>query len=69
MRQTWDGKGSIDVELIGEDGNAFNILGITAREMRRAGATEKEVADYHAEATAGDYDNLLYVTGRWVNIT
>jgi hypothetical protein len=68
MAQEWNGPGSIEVELIGHDGNAFNILGKVAKEMRRAGASEEEVKQYHADATAGDYDHLLAVTDAWVDV-
>ena len=69
MSQSWDGKGSIEVELLGHDGNAFMILGRTQNAMRQAGATQEEVDQYHEEATSGDYDHLLSVTDDWVIIT
>lgn len=58
----------IDVELIGNDGNAFSIMGAVQKSLRRAGAPREDLDKYFAEATAGDYDNLLAVTSRWVNI-
>lgn len=61
-------KFDIEVELIGQDGNAFAIMGAVARELKRAGATKEERDTYFAEATSGDYDNLLRVTSNWVNI-
>ena len=54
------------VELVGEDGNAFAILGRVMKAMRVAGLS-KEVQDaYYKEATSGDYDHLLQTTLRWV---
>lgn len=54
------------VKLVGEDGNAFAILGRVVKAMKSAGLS-KEVQDaYFAEATSGDYDHLLQTTIRWV---
>ena len=56
----------IEVELTGSDGNAFAILGLVTRALRRAGL-DAEVDAYKAEATSGDYDHLLVTTMKWVN--
>lgn len=53
---------NVHVRLLGEDGNAFSILGRVRQAMKRAGLSEDDIAAYHAEATSGDYDNLLRVT-------
>lgn len=58
----------IDVKLIGEDGNAFYILGKVCREMRRNDYSKEEIDQYLKEAKSGDYDNLLRVTMEWVNV-
>jgi hypothetical protein len=52
----------ICVQLTGEDGNAFAILGRTARALREAGLPKDELDQYYAEATSGDYDHLLQTT-------
>jgi hypothetical protein len=44
----------IQVQLSGEDGNAFAILGRTAGALRQAGLAQAEIDDYFAEATSGD---------------
>jgi hypothetical protein len=56
----------ICVQLTGEDGNAFAILGRTTRALRHAGLHQDEIDQYYAEATAGDY-HLLQTTMRWVD--
>jgi hypothetical protein len=61
-------KYDIEVELIGHDGNAFAILGAVQRDLKRAGVPKEERDAYFTEATSGDYDNLLAVTMKWVNI-
>lgn len=53
------------VKLVGEDGNAFAILGWVRRALKRAGRQEK-AEEYLARATAGDYDHLLAVTMEYV---
>ncbi len=61
-------KHDIKVKLIGEDGNAFHILGKVMRKLRDAGLSEEEVNAYYAEATSSDYDHLLATTAKWVRI-
>lgn len=56
------------VTLSGTDGNAYAIMGKVGRELRRAGYTEEQRNQYIEEATAGDYDNLIQVTMKWVNV-
>jgi hypothetical protein len=56
------------LQLVGLDGNAFAILGRARRAARDAGWLKNGKWErYHAEATSGDYDNLLAVTMQWFN--
>lgn len=55
---------NINIPLVGEDGNAFSILARVQRTMKRNGLGDK-VAEFHAEATSGDYDNLLRTVMAW----
>ena len=55
------------VKLIGEDGNAFAILGRVKRALVQAGMHEEAEA-FLKEATAGDYDNLLMVVQKYVDV-
>ncbi len=57
----------VQVQLSGEDGNAFAILGRTTAAMRQAGVPQDEIDSFFAEATSGDYDHLLQTTMRWVD--
>jgi Domain of unknown function (DUF4314) len=57
----------VQVQLSGEDGNAFAILGRTAAALRQAGVPQEEIDAFFAEATSGDYDHLLQTTMRWVD--
>jgi len=54
--------------MVGEDGNAFSILGRVKRIMRRADLPDAEWEAFHAEATSGDYDNLLQTVMRWFDV-
>lgn len=56
------------VQLVGTDGNAFSIIGRVKKALRQAGADEEYVQRYQAEATSGDYDNLLVVTMGYVQV-
>jgi hypothetical protein len=56
------------VTLVGEDGNAFAILGRVKKAMERAGVSKEDVEAYLAEAKSGNYDNLLRVTMQTVNV-
>jgi hypothetical protein len=44
--------------LIGQDGNAFAVLGKARRTLRQAGRGD-EWAGFVSEATSGNYDHLL----------
>lgn len=58
----------IRVRLVGEDGNAFAILGRVMCAIRRAGLPPEEVAAFRDETTEGDYDGLLRAVMRWVDV-
>ena len=57
----------VQVQLSGEDGNAFAILGRTAAALRAAGVPQEEIDAFFAEATSGDHDHLLQTTVAWVD--
>lgn len=54
----------INVPLVGEDGNAFSILGRVSRIMKR-NRIHDQWNDFHKEATSGDYNNLLRTVMAW----
>lgn len=58
----------IEVQLTGEDGNAFAIIGKVARALRRAGVAPAEIETYKKESMSGDYDNLLMTAMKWVDV-
>ena len=56
------------VKLIGEDGNAFNILGKVQKALKDAGASKEYIEEYVKEASAGDYNHLLSTTMKYVDV-
>ena len=60
-------KTDLTVNLVGEDGNGFAVLGVVRRALQRAGYHDL-AGQYIEDATKGDYDNLLRVTMDYVNV-
>ena len=58
----------ITLPLTGEDGNAYAILGRVSRALRQAHVPDAERQAFMAEATQGDYDQLLQTVLRWVEV-
>lgn len=56
------------VRLVGEDGNAFFILGKVRQALQKVGATKEEQDNFMAEATSGDYNHLLATAMAWVDV-
>ena len=59
----------IEVQLTGNDGNAFAILGAVTRAMRLEGIDKSEIDQFRDEATSGSYDDLLVTVQKWVTVT
>jgi hypothetical protein len=57
----------IEVQLTGEDGNAFSIIGRVRKALQRAGVPDAEIKEFSDEAMSGDYDNVLQTAMKWVN--
>lgn len=58
----------ITVQLTGQDGNAFAILGRVRKAMKRAGVEAEDIKAFTTEATSGDYDHLLQTCMEWVEV-
>ena len=58
---------TVVVEMRGPSGNAFCVMGAVAKALRSAGRGDL-VEEYLRKATSGDYENLLKVSGEYVNI-
>ena len=58
----------IQVNLVGEDGNAFAIIGRVRQALRREGVAEKKVEAFAEEVMSGDYDNVRRTVMSWVEV-
>jgi hypothetical protein len=58
----------LEIDLDGPDGNAHYILGAVTQALREAGASKEQTTSFINDATSSDYENLLEVVGRWVNL-
>lgn len=58
----------IEVQLTGQDGNAFSILARIEIELAKNDVSEDERNEFFREATESDYDHLLRTCMRWVTV-
>ena len=56
------------VKLVGQDGNAFNILGICRRAAVNDGWSSEEITTFMDEAMSGDYDHLLRTAMKYFDV-
>jgi hypothetical protein len=56
------------LQLTGEDGNAFSIMGRARRAARRAGWSKEKITEYTGKCMSGDYDHLLQVTMEYFDV-
>lgn len=61
-------KYDVKVQLSGNDGNAFAVMGAVKSALKKAGASKEELDQYLSESMSGDYDNLLRVAMEWVKV-
>lgn len=59
---------NVKVKLVGEDGNAFFIIGRITQALRRAKVPADEIKLFQDEATSGDYNNVLQTAMKWVDV-
>ena len=56
-----------EVELA-DKANAFMIINRASRALLQSGADKEYINKYREKATAGDYDNLLRITMKYVDV-
>jgi hypothetical protein len=66
-------KFDIEVQLTGQGGNAFMVLGLVSRAMksaagRAAGVTDEDVKAFMDEAMSADYNHLLRTVMDYVHV-
>ena len=64
-----DSKYNIEVQLVGNDGNAVAIMGRVGRALREANVEAKEIKLFYQEAMSGDYDNVIRTAMKWVVVS
>lgn len=52
--------------LVGQDGNAYALMGYTANALKREGLREL-VDEMHKRATSGDYYHLIAVCDEYID--
>jgi hypothetical protein len=50
---------TINLSLVGLDGNAFSLMGAFSKQAKREGWTSDEIKSVTDDAMSGDYDHLL----------
>ena len=60
-------KTNIKLNLEGVDSNAFVLLGVAQRELRRNHKMDMW-DEFHKEATSGDYNHLLATIMEWFDV-
>ena len=56
------------VQLTGQDGNVFNLIGICSRALRKAGRVEEARLMQQRVFQAGSYGEALAIMGEYVEI-
>jgi hypothetical protein len=59
----------IEVQLTGQDGNAFAIMGAVQKALRNAEVSKEEIDEYLKESMSGDYNHLLRTAMAWVSVS
>jgi hypothetical protein len=68
MKMTEPKYPEVEVQLTGQDGNAFAIMGRVAGALKKAGVPKEEVGEYMKESMSGDYNHLLQTAMKWVAV-
>lgn len=58
----------ISVQLSGEDGNVFSIIGRCRQAMKRAGLPVETIKEFTDEMASGDYDHALQTCFKWFDV-
>jgi len=58
----------IEVELLGENGNAMVMVSKTRRALMRGEVPPEEVKEFFEEALSGDYDKVVRTILNWVTV-
>ncbi len=59
----------IVVDLTSNDGNAFVVLGLVTKALKRAKVSAEEIEKFKDDAMSGDYNHLLQTCMKWVSVS
>ena len=59
---------NIKAKLIGQDSNAFAIMGAVSTALRKGGVSKDEINEYTKESMSGDYNNVITTAMKWVTV-
>ena len=59
---------NIKAKLIGQDGNAFAIIGTVKQALRKASVPQNDIDEFVVEAMSGDYNNVITTALKWVTV-
>jgi hypothetical protein len=59
----------IEVQLTGQDGNAYAIMGAVQKALRKAEVPKEQIDEYLKESMSGDYNHLLRTAMSWVSVS
>ena len=58
----------VEVQLTGEDGNAFFIIGRVMRALRQHGVPRERLDEFQEDAMSGDYAHVIATCTKWVTV-
>lgn len=58
----------IEVQLTGQDGNAFAVMGAVQKALRKADVPKEAIDEYLNASMSGDYNHLLVTATEWVTV-
>ena len=58
----------IKVQLTGQDGNAFFIIGRVTNALKKGKVPKEEIDKFVEEAMSGDYNNVLMTCTKYVSV-
>ena len=58
----------VDVQLSGNDGNAFAIMGACKKAASKANIEQSKVDKFISECMSGDYDHLIRTCMKYFNV-
>ena len=56
------------VQLTGEDGNAFFIIGKVRKALRDSGASSEYINQFMEDSMSGDYDHVLQTVFKYAEV-